>query len=563
MDESDDQLDMTPGDPWYMKRFYVDGHEYDVVAIKTIAEADRMAGGWNNSKEERFEFKYITIRTQIPKVPVVIEQHSTRKQEYIPCAPDPAYNISVMPPFNYIHPGKRDIQEGWSDISWFGDVSDGDYKGETIKNKPPVEIHIEEETREPQFKGELKEKYNKRPLVDVQLDFYPPADGQTITGTVDGRGVSGATWVDQRGTVRWWLDDDDAFDDPNLYNGNDVSNFTGFFVETDYDNDGLDEWIMTIDWLPFGWGSTNDGPIPGWPMFNHWNLPEDYLCFWAMDDDPIEGNFVWTEDYEIWMTEQWHTLPDLYTEISINQDDDQLVMLTNDWYSDETVVVVPYYEDGAIREGEVISFNFFVPTFTTWDQLDVWFFHEYDDNIIQIQIIGPGGAPILGPGDFSQFTSKQSFTFPDPTLPFAPVPWGLWTVFITGATIEPAQEPESWEMYIEVRSTSVQRVKFWYDPGDCEDIYVNTAIITDGGAGGEDMCRKGDANQNCQIDVSDLDGFAQAFGTSSGQPAYNAVFDFDDSGSIGVADLDAFAQVFGQSYDDCTSCDAPPWQQWP
>jgi hypothetical protein len=47
--------------PWFLKRFYVDGHEYNVVGIGTCA------GG---------AFQSITLRAPIPKVPVTIEQHS-------------------------------------------------------------------------------------------------------------------------------------------------------------------------------------------------------------------------------------------------------------------------------------------------------------------------------------------------------------------------------------------------------------------------------------------------------------------------------------------------------
>jgi hypothetical protein len=550
-----------------MKRFYVDGHEYDVVAIKTVFEEDRDAGGWNNPKEEYWEFKYITIRTQIPKVPdVIIEQHSTRKQEYIPCSTGEDMYISVMPPFNYEHTGKRDIQEGWSDASIFGDVSDGDYKGETIKNKPPVLIHIEAEEREPQFKGELKEKYNKRPHISLTLSDPVPAPGLTITGYIDGRGVSGGTFVDYLGNVRWWLDDElPTTPDDLIYNqnGQDVSNMTGVFVEYDYDGDGDLEWIMTIDWLSIFYGVHTP-----WDKFT---LNEDYLCFFAVDEPAFEGIYLWDEtvddyeDWEAWMTEQWHTLPDLYTEISIQQDDDQLYMLTNDWWSDETVLRVPYYEDGAISNGTWYNFTFFVPTFTWFDSLEATLYHEFDDNIIAFILTDPIGTviPVAG-SPFQAFTSKQSISIPGPLAPGYPafIPPGLWQVSIFGTFIEPGQDPESFWVDIEVRSTAVERVKFWYDPGECDDIYVNTAIITDG-AGGEDMCRKGDANQNCQIDFGDLDGFAQAFGTSSGEAGYNVAFDFDDSGSVGFGDLDAFAQIFGQSYDDCTSCDAPPWQQWP
>jgi hypothetical protein len=79
--------DLEPGDPWYMKRFYVDGHEYSVVAIMTHDEEQQ-----DMYKDEPYEFKYITIRTSIPKIPVIINQHSQRLQNYTVCM-----DISVMP----------------------------------------------------------------------------------------------------------------------------------------------------------------------------------------------------------------------------------------------------------------------------------------------------------------------------------------------------------------------------------------------------------------------------------------------------------------------------------
>ena len=97
----------APGDPWFLKRFYVDGHEYNVVAIKTEnGAADDGAASLcdldaNNDKEidtglwpppaDPTLFKFITIRTPIPKTGpyeemygggYLIEQHSVRLQAY-------------------------------------------------------------------------------------------------------------------------------------------------------------------------------------------------------------------------------------------------------------------------------------------------------------------------------------------------------------------------------------------------------------------------------------------------------------------------------------------------
>ncbi|NLE77958.1 MAG: hypothetical protein GX605_14560, partial [Chloroflexi bacterium] len=69
MEQALNQPDVRPGDPWYLKRFYVDGHEYNVTAI--ITPGAESFGG-------------ITINTPVPKVPVTIAQHSVRLQGYNP-----------------------------------------------------------------------------------------------------------------------------------------------------------------------------------------------------------------------------------------------------------------------------------------------------------------------------------------------------------------------------------------------------------------------------------------------------------------------------------------------
>jgi hypothetical protein len=374
---------------------------------------------------------------------------------------------------------------------------------------------------------------------------------------------------DQKGTFRWWLDDEMAITPADMiYNpfGQDVSNFTGFFVETDYDGDGDLDWIMTMDWLPFAWGKNPwfGGNIMG-VFEERWTVPEDYLCFFAIDDGPIDGSYIWTDDWEAWMTEQWHTFPDLYTEISIQQDDDQLCMLTNSWMSDESVIVVPYYEDGAISMGEWYNFSFFVPTFTLFDQLYLEFMTEWDDQYILIVLTDPIGntySPVFTAG-FEVL--KQTISIPGLAAPAVPLIMpGLWTVSINGILIDEAQDPASFYCNIEVRSTAVERVKFWYDPGECDDIYVNTAIIQDGGSGGDDMCRKGDGDRDMDVDIFDLDAFAQAYGaTSCAAPNYDVDFDFDDDCDIDPIDLDRFANwAYGNTYGSGT-CTAPPWEAWP
>ncbi len=110
--------DRRPGDPWFLKRFYVDGHEYNVVALMT-----RNGGTWSdwpfaNDSDldddndgfldadpfgwlpDTTQFQFITIRTTLPKtdVPFRILQHSVVLQNYLPND-----NLSVLPPYNYEH----------------------------------------------------------------------------------------------------------------------------------------------------------------------------------------------------------------------------------------------------------------------------------------------------------------------------------------------------------------------------------------------------------------------------------------------------------------------------
>lgn len=138
------QHDMAQGDPWYLKRFFVDGHEYNVVAIR-VMPADVV-----NPGDEDWEFKYITIRTPVPKVNFVNSQDSQKLEGYFrgddPICGDTSI-ISVMPPFNYEHTIVRDIQAEQTE----------DCVGDLVYNRPPLVIRITDESREPQFFGELKE----------------------------------------------------------------------------------------------------------------------------------------------------------------------------------------------------------------------------------------------------------------------------------------------------------------------------------------------------------------------------------------------------------------------
>lgn len=57
----------------------------------------------------------------------------------------------------------------------------------------------------------------------------------------------------------------------------------------------------------------------------------------------------------------------------------------------------------------------------------------------------------------------------------------------------------------------------------------------------------GDANGDCTVNVSDLGSLLAAFGTSAGQPGYDATVDFNNSGTVDISDLGLLLAAFGQS----------------
>jgi len=601
----DGSMDTKRGDPWYMKRFYVDGHEYNVVAIMTVREDDRVAGGWNNSKEEKYEFKYITIRTEIPKVPVTIEQHSVRKQEYIPCSDGLDHYISVMPPFNDYHTCKEDIQDGWATTdAELKNLSDNKYKGDVIKNKPPVLIHIEAEEREPQFKGELKEKYNKRPLIDIPGIGNPPVAG-TYPGYIDGRAISCTVttattvpWtendedndvvgdVDNRkaGTIsyRWEIVDVTGPGVDRIYNqqGQDVSTMRGKFVLYDWDDNGVDEWIMCVDYLNLRETLWADGVAA---------LNEDYMCFFAVDYDEtgdyywLPNNFNdWQDNYaagpgqiytdrwvewETWMTEQFHTIPDVYTEISIDEGPDetkdQLYMLTSAWVSDQSQLRAIYYEDSYLRQtDDPHLYEFYVPAefFTIVNggvaNIEIFLTHTHDRQQILLELLDGTLNPLAS--DNPAYAHDCVISWP------VNEPGKYWVRISADAIWSPDLEPEYYNVTIEVR-TQGARVKFWYDPDDTQDLYVNSV-----GTPSDCIAGMGDYNKNGAVDFTDFVAFAQAYNNPGG---YTECFDFDEDGDIDFTDFVAFAQRYPLDScrtSNCPSCSGtfagdpgePPWAYW-
>lgn len=147
--------DLQPGDPWYLKRFFVDGHEYNVVAIRAEYQGDAAIN------QDSTEFKYITIRTPVPKVNFVNQEDSQLLQGYFlgRVLNVDTDQISVMPPFNMTRTISEDIvtlEPGHFGIPyWYDADCAGIYRPSRVV--PPMAIRIVSEARDPQFFGELKE----------------------------------------------------------------------------------------------------------------------------------------------------------------------------------------------------------------------------------------------------------------------------------------------------------------------------------------------------------------------------------------------------------------------
>ena len=117
----------------FQKQFYVDGVCYNVVAIKT---------------DDYENFKYITFRQKLPKVPIKIEQHSVLLKGW-----DKYQTLPELPQFNMRHTILQDIQADWTIPEYVCDKL-----GEPM-DAEALEITYTSEEPEPRFHGELKEIY--------------------------------------------------------------------------------------------------------------------------------------------------------------------------------------------------------------------------------------------------------------------------------------------------------------------------------------------------------------------------------------------------------------------
>jgi|GEM_PF-4636878 len=146
--------DLTSGDPWFLKRAYVDGHEYNVVALLTLGSGEEAC------------LTSITLRTPLPKVGVEVLEHSLELEDYPPEKP-----FSVLPPFNMNHSIIVDIWPEWrreTPPTPFGPVM-----GDLLSPVEPLEVWYVEEEVEPRFLGELEQ------LLGELLDGTPYTGGST------------------------------------------------------------------------------------------------------------------------------------------------------------------------------------------------------------------------------------------------------------------------------------------------------------------------------------------------------------------------------------------------
>ncbi|MFN8497822.1 MAG: hypothetical protein U0641_08200 [Anaerolineae bacterium] len=147
----------TPGYPWYLKRFFVDGHEYNVTAVLTEPPAAGAAPTANR-------FKGITVRTPDPKpCDFVNQEDSIALQGYFQGSQYgvDTNSLPVLPPFNMAHSIRQDVRR----------ITPGDFatnfapqcEGSVAGNVAPLTMVIRAESVEPRFLGELKEMLYERP----------------------------------------------------------------------------------------------------------------------------------------------------------------------------------------------------------------------------------------------------------------------------------------------------------------------------------------------------------------------------------------------------------------
>ena len=141
------------GGPWYLKRFFVDGHEYNVTALLTGPTT-----GGNNL------FKSITLRTPSPKrCDFVNYEDSLVLQGYYQPARyqfgEDTNILDVAPPFNAQHTIREDIVRRTPPQFAVSTGFQASCIGAVVGPVDPLTVTINDEAREPRFFGELKEMF--------------------------------------------------------------------------------------------------------------------------------------------------------------------------------------------------------------------------------------------------------------------------------------------------------------------------------------------------------------------------------------------------------------------
>ena len=176
------RMEAAPGspnlgaNPWYTKRFYVDGHEYNTVAVYTHGSGDAAT------------FESITLRSATPKINDVQNVQFSLIQD----AYQPGQGLSVLPPYNYEHYIVTDVVDGAptfpsTNVPFWGRVRgpvapilQGNqplpypaYNGPVYTQPAASCFTYAQETRNPQLLGELTERYGQAVLgPDIEREFW-------------------------------------------------------------------------------------------------------------------------------------------------------------------------------------------------------------------------------------------------------------------------------------------------------------------------------------------------------------------------------------------------------
>ncbi len=119
---------------WNSAVFYVDGVRYDVTAVEVLDV---------NGDTTADKFKYITIRTKLPKGTGEVMDESVVTSQYIECI-DEGELIPVLPPFNMNHSIVDDIDIPlWAPLKHFDNWPEGDPDGEVgLEYFPGAEAYL-------------------------------------------------------------------------------------------------------------------------------------------------------------------------------------------------------------------------------------------------------------------------------------------------------------------------------------------------------------------------------------------------------------------------------------